>query len=78
MSAQRPAEQLIRRFRTAMVGTDTIGDYLSAAHCLVICCKACPCIIEWTAPELKRLSGATPQLSLGQPLPTSRPGRTEI
>ena len=54
-----------------MVGTDRIGDYLSAGHSLVICCKACPRIIEWTPPELKRRFGATPQVSLGQPRPTS-------
>ena len=69
MSAKRPAERLIRSFRTEMVGTDTIGDYLTAGHWLVICCKDCPRIIEWMPLELKRRFGATPQLRLSSLVP---------
>ena len=69
MSATRPAEQLIRSFRTAMVGADTVGAYLSAGHSLVICCKDCPRIIEWTPPELERRFAATPQLRLTSLVP---------
>ena len=69
MSAKRPAERLIRSFRTAMVGADTIGDYLAAGHSLVICCKVCPRIVEWTPPELERRFGATPQLRLSSLVP---------
>ena len=66
---KRPPEKMIRSFRADMVGTDTVGDFLRAGHSLVICCKDCPHIIEWTPPELERRFGAMPQLRIADLVP---------
>ncbi len=36
-----------------MLGERTIGRLLEQGFSLIICCKNCPRIIEWTPPELE-------------------------
>ncbi len=49
---ERPPEKWIRAFRPGMVGRDRIRDLLKDGFSLVICCKDCPRMVEWTPPEL--------------------------
>ncbi|MEO6339628.1 MAG: hypothetical protein ABIO39_06290 [Caulobacteraceae bacterium] len=50
---KRPTARQISSFRASMIGPrDTIRAYLEKGWSLVICCKDCPRMIEWTPPEL--------------------------
>jgi hypothetical protein len=66
---QRPPEAAIRRFHAGQVGADTVGDYLAKGWSLGICCKACPRLVEWTPPELKRRFGDGPDLRIADLAP---------
>jgi hypothetical protein len=66
---ERPAERLIRRFHAGMVGARTIGSLLENGFSLVICCKDCPRMIDWTPPELERRFADRPGLKLAGLVP---------
>jgi hypothetical protein len=51
---ERPDDDLIRRFALWQVRDRTIRSYLVKGFSLVICCRECPRMIEWTPPELLR------------------------
>ena len=66
---KRPADHLIRRFDVAMVGDRTIGMLLEKGFSLIICCKDCPRMVEWTPPELQQRFANRPNLKLADLVP---------
>lgn len=66
---ERPSEKWIRAFKPSMVGSDRIRDLLKDRFSLVICCKHCPRLIEWTPPELARRFGEKVDLKLADLVP---------
>jgi hypothetical protein len=66
---ERPPEHLIRMSHPGMVGDRTIGLLLEQGFSLVICCKDCPRVIEWTPPELARRFGDRLGLKLADLVP---------
>ena len=64
MALKRPSKTMLQRFTLAQVGNDDVREYLRKGFSLVICCKDCPRLIEWTPPELERRFGDQPELKI--------------
>jgi hypothetical protein len=54
---ERPPDRLLKTFKIAQIGNDTVRTYLRRGFSLPICCRDCPRLIEWTPPELERRFG---------------------
>lgn len=55
-SLKRPDQKLIDKFRPDMVdvaGANTVGALVDKGFSLVICCKACPRMVEWSPADLE-------------------------
>ena len=47
-----PPKAALQRFHVGQVGADTVATFLEEGWSLVICCKACERLVEWTPPQL--------------------------
>jgi hypothetical protein len=61
---ERPPDRLLRGFKIAQVGNDTVGTFLRRGFSLAICCRDCPRLIEWTPPDLAARFGGRPDLRI--------------
>lgn len=68
-SLKRPAQKMLNAFRVSMVGQDTIRTLLEKRFSLVVCCKHCPRMIEWTPSELASRFGDRVDLRLADLVP---------
>jgi hypothetical protein len=64
-----PSQKEIAAFRPSMCGASTVEDHLRNRRSLMIICKSCTRIVEWTPPELIRRFGAMLSLRLADLAP---------
>lgn len=66
---KRPSQKMLNAFRIGMVGRDTVRTLLENNFALVICCKHCPRMTEWTPPALAERYGEKVDIPLADLVP---------